>query len=192
MRLTSHFRAPHDPHRMSATTAQPLLEIRDLRIESARRGELRAFPLEGYRSTSSGASSSLLSASPAAARRRPRARSLVCCRQVFAARAAASSSTAAILRPLDTPRSARAAWRRRWHGVPGADGLAQSGRSPSGGRWRRGSACTRLGKHEIRERCLDMLARVQIRDPERTRSSPIRTNSPAACASASCWPRSCC
>ncbi|MHC2463186.1 ABC-type microcin C transport system duplicated ATPase subunit YejF [Bradyrhizobium embrapense] len=41
----------------------------------------------------------------------------------------------------------------------------------------------RLTRAEIRQRCLDMLA--IPREP----SMPIRMNSPAACASASCWPR---
>src|SRR6185312_5421718 len=47
MRLTSHFHAPHDPDRMTSTTPQRLLEIRDLRIESACRGEPVRTLLEG-------------------------------------------------------------------------------------------------------------------------------------------------
>ena len=46
----------------------------------------------------------------------------------------------------------------------------------------------RLSKKEIRQRCLDMRSGSRSAIP-RAPSTPIRTNSPAACGNGSCWPR---
>jgi peptide/nickel transport system ATP-binding protein len=75
------------------------------------------------------------------------------------------------------------------HGVPGADGVAQSVNA-IGQQMAEGLrvASPPAVAPEIRERCLTMLKRVSIPNPEHCLDA-YPHEFPAACASASCWPR---